>query len=77
MTESTVANPADRAPRIMFIGPTKHRVKHRLTVFLIEEKDEAGSPKRLRLLKDNEAIGVVEGMEFMTGYVPAHMLKVE
>lgn len=60
-------------PEVVFLGPPKHRIEHKLTVFIIEEKDADGIPTRLRMLRDDESVDVQEGMEFMTGYVQVQM----
>lgn len=68
--------PKDALPKILFVG-RRTKEKYKLTAFKILTKDAAGVPLTCRLVKDDETIDISGGEEFMTGYVPAHMLKGE
>lgn len=66
--------PTDGCPEIIFVG-RKAKVPYKLIIFVVEDKDEQGVPRKLRIVLDHEKVKVEEGMEFMTGYVPQHMLR--
>lgn len=64
----------ERMPEIVFLGPGKHRVQFRQTVFQIMEKDDDGIPTLCRMMKNTDVVHIQDGEEFMTGYVQRIML---
>lgn len=46
----------------------------KLCVFLIHSKNEDGSPGLCKLIPDDKTIDLAGGGEFMTAYIPRHML---
>lgn len=50
-------------------------VPHRQTLFLINTKKPDGTPSLCTLIPDDHAIDLAGGEEFMTAFVPTHMLK--
>lgn len=62
-------------PDVLFVG-RKKKEQYCLVLFLIEETNEDGTPKRLTMIKnDDQEIEVKEGTMFMTGYVPRAMVE--
>ena len=67
-------------PELLFVHPighVKHKIRHKHVMFLIEEWDELGRPKKLTLLPNEDAVDVGDiaerGAEFMSGYIQGHM----
>lgn len=61
-------------PDLVFIGPPNQRAAFKYVVFKVEERQD-GLPRKLTLILDDETVHIEEGMEFMTGYIPKHMLE--
>ena len=69
-------------PELLFVKPIgggRVKVQHRQVLFIVEEWDEDGLPKRCRLFSDESvAVNVEEftnaGGEFMTAYIQTQML---
>lgn len=64
----------DKMPDEVWIGPGIKKAKHKHLVFVVKEKTEDGRPRKLEVLYDDETVTICEGMEFVTGYVPAHVV---
>lgn len=69
--------PSEDMPEIVFLGPKHHKVKHKLVVLKIDEKDENGVPRKMSVILDHETVDIDAGMEFMTAYIQAQMLRPE
>lgn len=62
-------------PDVLFVG-RKKKEQYCLVLLLIEETNEDGTPKRLKMIKnDEQEIELKEGTRFMTGYVPRSMVE--
>lgn len=62
-------------PDIVFVGPPQARQKFKYVVFKVDRRGDGEIPRKLTLVLDHETIDLQGGEEFMTGYIPAHMLK--
>lgn len=62
-------------PPVVFVGPAKRRVKFKHTAFKVISKTSKGIPHTIQLIQDDEIIPIKGGEEFITGYIPAFLLK--
>lgn len=69
-------------PDLIFVHPIGHgrnKIRHKHVVFVVEEWDEYGRPRKLVLAHDEDVFDMEQiassGREFMTGYIQGHMTQ--
>jgi hypothetical protein len=61
-------------PEVVFIGPAKRRMPHKLVIFTVESMDPDGTPRQCTLRRNQELVYNLDDMTFLTAYVPSYMV---